>query len=79
MIVAGWASNSKYAFLGALRAAARNAGSYELAIGFVLVTVLLVSGSLNMSEIVHVQNRGWFADKGLTFLSWNWLPLCRCS
>ena len=49
--------------------------SYELAIGFVLVTVLLVSGSLNMSEIVMGQTRGWFADKGLNFLSWNWLPL----
>lgn len=74
VIVAGWASNSKYAFLGALRASAQML-SYELAIGFVLVTVLLVSGSLNMSEIVNVQNRGWFADKGLTFMSWNWLPL----
>lgn len=74
VIVAGWASNSKYAFLGALRASAQML-SYELAIGFVLVTVLLVSGSLNMSEIVLVQTRGWFADKGLTFLSWNWLPL----
>ena len=74
VIVAGWASNSKYAFLAAMRASAQML-SYELAIGFVLVTVLLVSGSLNMSEIVHVQNRGWFAEKGLTFMSWNWLPL----
>lgn len=74
VIVAGWASNSKYAFLAAMRASAQMI-SYELAIGFVLVTVLLVSGSLNMSEIVNVQNRGWFADMGLTFLSWNWLPL----
>ncbi|WP_233238719.1 NADH-quinone oxidoreductase subunit NuoH [Bordetella sp. LUAb4] len=74
VIVAGWASNSKYAFLGALRAAAQMV-SYELAIGFVLVTVLLVSGSLNMSEIVMGQGRGWFASHGLTFLSWNWLPL----
>lgn len=74
VIVAGWASNSKYAFLGALRASAQMV-SYELAIGFVLVTVLLVSGSLNMSEIVLGQTRGWFADRGLTFLSWNWLPL----
>ncbi|OZI19739.1 NADH-quinone oxidoreductase subunit H [Bordetella genomosp. 9] len=74
VIVAGWASNSKYAFLGALRASAQMV-SYELAIGFVLVTVLLVSGSLNMSEIVLGQTRGWFADHGLTFLSWNWLPL----
>ena len=74
VIVAGWASNSKYAFLAAMRASAQMI-SYELAIGFVLVTVLLVSGSLNMSEIVNVQNRGFFADMGLTFLSWNWLPL----
>ena len=72
VIVAGWASNSKYAFLGARSA---QMVSYELAIGFVLVTVLLVSGSLNMSEIVMGQTRGWFADKGLNFLSWNWLPL----
>ncbi|GGX08332.1 NADH-quinone oxidoreductase subunit H [Pigmentiphaga litoralis] len=74
VIIAGWASNSKYAFLGALRASAQMV-SYELAIGFVLVTVLLVSGSLNMSDIVLKQNAGWFADKGLSFLSWNWLPL----
>ncbi|AWB34077.1 NADH-quinone oxidoreductase subunit NuoH [Orrella marina] len=74
VIVAGWASNSKYAFLAAMRASAQMI-SYELAISFVLVTVLLVSGSLNMSEIVHGQNRGMFADMGLTFLSWNWLPL----
>jgi NADH-quinone oxidoreductase subunit H len=74
VIIAGWASNSKYAFLAAMRASAQMI-SYELAIGFVLLTVLLVSGSLNMSEIVNVQNRGYFADLGLTFLSWNWLPL----
>jgi NADH-quinone oxidoreductase subunit H len=74
VIVAGWASNSKYAFLAAMRASAQMI-SYELAIGFVLLTVLLVSGSLNLSEIVNVQNRGYFADMGLTFLSWNWLPL----
>lgn len=74
VIVAGWASNSKYAFLAAMRASAQMI-SYELAISFVLLTVLLVSGSLNMSEIVNVQNRGFFADMGLTFLSWNWLPL----
>ena len=49
--------------------------SYELAIGFVLVTVLLVSGSLNLSNIVLGQDRGLFADMGLNFLSWNWLPL----
>ncbi|NYT65264.1 NADH-quinone oxidoreductase subunit NuoH [Alcaligenaceae bacterium] len=74
VIVAGWASNSKYAFLGALRAAAQML-SYELAIGFVLVTVLLVSGTLNISGIVQGQGMGWFADKGITFMSWNWLPL----
>ena len=74
VIVAGWASNSKYAFLAAMRASAQMI-SYELAISFVLITVLLVSSSFNMSEIVHVQNRGYFADMGLTFLSWNWLPL----
>jgi len=74
VIIAGWASNSKYAFLGALRASAQMV-SYEIAMGFALVVVLMVSGSLNMTEIVQVQARGWFADHGLTFLSWNWLPL----
>ncbi|BAP87861.1 NADH dehydrogenase subunit H [Burkholderiales bacterium GJ-E10] len=74
VIIAGWASNSKYAFLGALRASAQMV-SYELAMGFVLVGVLLVSGSLNMTAIVDGQNTGWFAAHGLTFLSWNWLPL----
>src|SRR5690554_2183565 len=74
VIVAGWASNSKYAFLGALRAAAQMV-SYELAIGFVLVTVLLVSGTLNLSGIVQGQDAGWFAERGINFMSWNWLPL----
>jgi len=74
VIIAGWASNSKYAFLGAMRAAAQMV-SYELAMGFVLVAVLLVAGTLNMSGIVTGQNTGWFADRGWTFLSWNWLPL----
>jgi NADH-quinone oxidoreductase subunit H len=74
VIVAGWASNSKYAFLGAMRSAAQMV-SYELAMGFALVVVLMVSGSLNLSDIVEGQGRGWFAGKGLTFLSWNWLPL----
>src|SRR5690606_14214828 len=74
VIIAGWASNSKYAFLGALRASAQMV-SYELAIGFVLVTVLLVSGSLNMSEIVLKQASGRFAHMGLSVLSWSRLPL----
>jgi NADH-quinone oxidoreductase subunit H len=74
VIIAGWASNSKYAFLGALRAAAQMV-SYEIAMGFAFVVVLMVSASLNMTDIVLQQERGWFADRGLTFLSWNWLPL----
>ena len=74
VIIAGWASNSKYAFLGAMRSAAQMV-SYELAMGFALVVVLMVSGSLNLSDIVAQQGRGRFADAGLTFLSWNWLPL----
>ena len=74
VIIAGWASNSKYAFLGALRASAQMV-SYEIAMGFALVVVLMVSASLNVSEIVLAQGRGMFADKGLNFLSWNWLPL----
>ena len=74
IIMAGWASNSKYAFLGALRASAQMV-SYEIAMGFALVVVLMVSGSLNMTEIVQQQGRGTFAELGLTFLSWNWLPL----
>lgn len=74
VIIAGWASNSKYAFLGSMRAAAQMV-SYELAMGFVLVTVLMVSGTLNMTAIVEAQNRGTMAAMGLTFLSWNWLPL----
>jgi len=49
--------------------------SYEIAMGFAFVVVLMVSGSLNMSEIVNVQNKGMMADMGLNFLSWNWLPL----
>ncbi|MDH3210287.1 MAG: NADH-quinone oxidoreductase subunit NuoH [Burkholderiaceae bacterium] len=74
VIIAGWASNSKYAFLGALRASAQMV-SYEIAMGFALVVVLMVSGSLNMTEIVLGQGRGYFAELGLGFLSWNWLPL----
>ena len=74
VIIAGWASNSKYAFIGALRATAQMV-SYEIAMGFALVVVLMVAGSLNLTDIVMQQGRGTFADKGLTFLSWNWLPL----
>ncbi len=74
VILAGWASNSKYAFLAAMRASAQMV-SYELAIGFALVSVLLVTGSLNMTQIVLGQQQGMFADMGLNFLSWNWLPL----
>ena len=74
VIIAGWASNSKYAFLGALRARAQMV-SYEIAMGFCLVVVLMVSASMNLSDIVAQQQRGYFADMGLTFLSWNWLPL----
>jgi NADH-quinone oxidoreductase subunit H len=74
VILAGWASNSKYPFLAAMRASAQMI-SYEIAMGFALVTVLIISGSLNLSKIVMLQNTGIFADMGLNFLSWNWLPL----
>jgi NADH-quinone oxidoreductase subunit H len=74
VIIAGWASNSKYAFLGALRASAQMV-SYEIAMGFALVVVLMVAGSMNLSEIVLGQGKGLFADMGAGFLSWNWLPL----
>lgn len=74
IIIAGWASNSKYAFLGAMRASAQMV-SYEIAMGFVLVIVLMVSGSLNLTDIVNAQTKGYFANMGLNFLSWNWLPL----
>mgnify|MGYP000848880621 CR=1 FL=1 len=74
VIIAGWASNSKYAFLGAMRASAQMV-SYEIAMGFAMVIVLMVSGSLNMTEIVMGQTHGTFASMGLNFLSWNWLPL----
>ena len=59
IIMAGWASNSKYAFLGALRSAAQMV-SYEVSIGFVIVTVLLCVGSLNLSNIVLAQKNCWF-------------------
>ncbi len=74
VIIAGWASNSKYAFLGSLRSAAQIV-AYEIAMGFALVTVLMVSQSLNLSDIVRGQGQGMFASHGVGFLSWNWLPL----
>jgi NADH-quinone oxidoreductase subunit H len=60
VIVAGWSSNSKYPFLAALRCAAQMV-SYEVSIGFVIITVLLFAGSLNLSAIVEAQRHGWFA------------------
>ncbi|WP_455482484.1 NADH-quinone oxidoreductase subunit NuoH [Bartonella sp. B35(2025)] len=77
VIMGGWASNSKYPFLGALRSAAQMV-SYEVSIGFVLVTVILVSGSLDLTTIVHKQNYGIGTTLGLpfsSFLDWNWLIL----
>ncbi len=89
VIMGGWASNSKYPFMGALRSAAQMV-SYEVSIGLVIITVLLCVGSLNMSAIVDAQKVGlgtWLAAKagtttpfgqfisGLSFLNWYWLPL----
>ncbi|MBX4335789.1 NADH-quinone oxidoreductase subunit NuoH [Bartonella raoultii] len=77
VIMGGWASNSKYPFLGALRSAAQMV-SYEVSIGFVLVTVILISGSLDLTTIVHQQSHGLGTSLGLpfnSFLDWNWLVL----
>jgi NADH-quinone oxidoreductase subunit H len=64
IIMGGWASNSKYPFLGALRSAAQMV-SYEVSIGFVIITVILLSGTMNLTRIVELQ-AGWF---------WNWNPM----
>jgi NADH-quinone oxidoreductase subunit H len=68
IIMGGWASNSKYPFLGALRSAAQMV-SYEVSIGFVIITVLMCAGSLNLTAIVAAQDNGW------GILGWYWLPL----
>ena len=76
VIIGGWASNSKYPFLSALRSAAQMV-SYEVSIGFVIVTVLLCVGSLNLTDIVNSQRDGLGTMMGLpgSFLDWYWLPL----
>jgi NADH-quinone oxidoreductase subunit H len=76
IIMGGWASNSKYPFLGSLRSAAQMV-SYEVSIGFVIITVLLCVGSLNLTEIVNAQKFGIGTHLGLppSFLDWYWLAL----
>jgi NADH-quinone oxidoreductase subunit H len=76
VIMGGWASNSKYPFLGSLRSAAQMV-SYEVSIGFVIITVLLCVGSLNMTDIVNAQKIGPGTAAGLpnTLLDWHWLKL----
>ena len=74
IMLSGWASNSKYAFMGAMRSAAQMV-SYEIAMGLALVCVVMVSNNLNLVQIVGGQAKGQFAAMGWNFLSWNWLPL----
>src|ERR1700730_17467199 len=76
IIMGGWASNSKYPFLGSLRSAAQMV-SYEVCIGFVIITVLLCVGSLNLTHIVNSQKHGpgTYAGAPNTLLDWNWLKL----
>lgn len=71
VIIAGWASNSKYAFLGAMRASAQTI-SYEIAMGFALIGVIMVSGSMDFHDIVMSQAKGYASG---SIFSWNWLPL----
>ncbi len=76
IIMGGWASNSKYPFMGSLRSAAQMV-SYEVSIGFVIVTVILCVGSLNLTDIVNAQTGGLGTRAGLpsSVLDWYWLPL----
>ncbi len=76
IIMGGWASNSKYPFMGALRSAAQMV-SYEVSIGLVIITVLLCAGSLNLTEIVNAQRDGIGSRMGLpnSMMDWYWLPL----
>lgn len=76
VIMGGWASNSKYPFMGSLRSAAQMV-SYEVSIGFVIICVLLCVGSLNMTAIVNAQKDGIGTSAGLTpsLLDWHWLAL----
>ena len=76
IIMGGWASNSKYPFMGALRSAAQMV-SYEVSIGFVIICVLLCVGSLNLTDVVNAQRLGLGTRLGLpsTMLDWYWLPL----